>query len=399
MAIFNFLENFFFISLAITFGLMLMLVYHFKERITISEKRIDTINDVLITVVKELKNIQLVSSLNTPLANTISPLTPFPTTVLSNDNKTNNGHIYYDISELKSVNSLSDVLTHNNKIVVSDVEEEDDDEESHSDQDSRSSESSSDTETENDSEQDNGSDLGENEDKIEEDDEIGEKESVSSMEEEESDEEDEDEEEDDTVKPPIVVVLKTDEIQVETEKIKLDTFPVSEEPALIWTDIKSGPMDAAIDVETILIDPLEARDSVPTTESISLKLDDIKEIVVPVKEGSVSVSIDPSTISIDIDTYNTANDVLGSSANISESSKPPEPEPEPEPVIPVSEKREKSIVPVFNSAKEQKKEVYRKMSIHQLRTIAISSGLSADNKMKKADLIRLLETLDDEEDP
>jgi hypothetical protein len=47
MGFFNFVESFFFISLAITFVLIMMLVYHFKERLTILEKKTETIMDIM----------------------------------------------------------------------------------------------------------------------------------------------------------------------------------------------------------------------------------------------------------------------------------------------------------------------------------------------------------------
>ena len=55
------MENFFFISLGITFGLILLLVYHFKQRISSVERRGDTMFELLTNVVKEL---QFMKSLN-----------------------------------------------------------------------------------------------------------------------------------------------------------------------------------------------------------------------------------------------------------------------------------------------------------------------------------------------
>ena len=42
MALINFIETFFFISLAITFILIVMLVYHFKDRLGLLEQKCDT---------------------------------------------------------------------------------------------------------------------------------------------------------------------------------------------------------------------------------------------------------------------------------------------------------------------------------------------------------------------
>jgi len=62
MGFFNFIETFFFLSLGITFVLILLLVYHFKQRVTTLEQKCDTMFDILNTVVKELnvvRNTQL----------------------------------------------------------------------------------------------------------------------------------------------------------------------------------------------------------------------------------------------------------------------------------------------------------------------------------------------------
>jgi hypothetical protein len=54
MSIFNFMETFFFVSLGITFLLILMLVYHFKQRLNHIEKKGDTMFDIVNNMVKEM---------------------------------------------------------------------------------------------------------------------------------------------------------------------------------------------------------------------------------------------------------------------------------------------------------------------------------------------------------
>lgn len=61
MGFFNILETFFFISLAITFILIIMLVYHFKGRINILEQKCDTMFDIMNNIVKELRTIKIES--------------------------------------------------------------------------------------------------------------------------------------------------------------------------------------------------------------------------------------------------------------------------------------------------------------------------------------------------
>ena len=58
MEFFNFVETFFFISLAITFVLIMMLVYHFKERLTVLEKKTNTMFDIVNNIVQELNYIR-----------------------------------------------------------------------------------------------------------------------------------------------------------------------------------------------------------------------------------------------------------------------------------------------------------------------------------------------------
>lgn len=59
MAFFNILETFFFISLAITFVLIMMLVYHFKGRIILLEQKCDTMFEIMNSIVKEMRNISM----------------------------------------------------------------------------------------------------------------------------------------------------------------------------------------------------------------------------------------------------------------------------------------------------------------------------------------------------
>jgi len=71
---FDFIENFFFVSLGITFALIILLVYHFKQRISSMERKGDTMYELITNVVKEL---QFMKKLNayyeTLFQNTTSP--------------------------------------------------------------------------------------------------------------------------------------------------------------------------------------------------------------------------------------------------------------------------------------------------------------------------------------
>ena len=54
MGFFSLVETFFFISLAITFVLIMMIVYHFKERLTALEQKTSTITEIMNNFLKEL---------------------------------------------------------------------------------------------------------------------------------------------------------------------------------------------------------------------------------------------------------------------------------------------------------------------------------------------------------
>ena len=58
MSVFGFIENFFFISLALVFVLVIFLVYHFKNRITVAEKKSESMYGLLTAVVKEIKTLR-----------------------------------------------------------------------------------------------------------------------------------------------------------------------------------------------------------------------------------------------------------------------------------------------------------------------------------------------------
>ena len=59
MGVFSFMETFFFISLGITFILILLLVYHFKQRISTLEQKHDTMFEIVNNIVKQLRNMQM----------------------------------------------------------------------------------------------------------------------------------------------------------------------------------------------------------------------------------------------------------------------------------------------------------------------------------------------------
>jgi len=58
MPAFNFMETFFFLSLGITFVLLLVLVYHFKQKIAKTEEKVDTLFDIIQGLAKETADLR-----------------------------------------------------------------------------------------------------------------------------------------------------------------------------------------------------------------------------------------------------------------------------------------------------------------------------------------------------
>ena len=100
---FSFLETGFFFTLAITFLLMLLLVYHFKQRLVSSEQKQDTMFEIINNLVSEINMLKGTISLIQ------RPSTPYP---FSNE------VVSREISELKE--SMETLEDNQELIVVSD---------------------------------------------------------------------------------------------------------------------------------------------------------------------------------------------------------------------------------------------------------------------------------------
>jgi len=132
MALFKFIETFFFISLAITFLLVLLLVYHFKQRL---EQKTDNMFEIVNNIVKELniiRNAQINSNKfsgfpQVPHLSNMSP--PFFIPQIPQD--INN--IYVSVTENKEneINGLED--SHDEDDEDSDDEDSDDEDDEDSD--------------------------------------------------------------------------------------------------------------------------------------------------------------------------------------------------------------------------------------------------------------------------
>ena len=370
MAIFNFLENFFFISLAITFGLLLMLVYHFKERICLVEKKNDTLNEVLTNVVKEIKylrgqNMYLEQYVLTKQA------PPEPSVLnISLEKKEENvlpspENIVYVLSEDKTPSHFK--KENGNKIVVSDesvggVDEDDEDEDEDTDDESESE--SEDTEGDKSSMEE--CSLGD----------------LSVLEKEEREEEDTDDSDDEDEDEDNIIVAVANEVNIEVD---LSIINEAEDPTKIEDVMNTEHTEP---ISTSIIEDVGAHKS----ETVLVELDGIENETDLADVLQMDDVISHEDIQIE-------NIVFLNSSSQEPQKKDEkehittEPEPDPEPEQFTQQKTENKQKLFY----DPKKEVYRKMSIHQLRSIATSAGLTTDTtKMKKAELIKLLETLDDE---
>jgi len=312
MATFDFLENFFFISLAITFGLILMLVYHFKSRIVAVEKQMDLMNEALTGVLKTCRSLMeqnvgiqhLAKPVYSPqmpkeVIDLSSPVVP-PQPVIVPKRE---DHIMYQLRE---------------------VDNEDD-----------QSEYSSDA----DEEEDNYNDA----------DDIGES----------------------TFSDDAVTV---DENQLDS---------VSE------ADTDDDVMDE-VEVFHVVSEPSSHNVMEEMVEVVDMEGENITSVdempVIQTDEAPIEVVEQPVVSMDDIDLGKVENDDV--SAKVEEVVVTETTELHPPTNVATSNDETMSEVSIFD---KNAKEVYRKMSIGQLRTIAVSSGITVDTtKMKKNDLIKLL---------
>ena len=140
MSVFNFMETFFFISLGITFVLILLLVYHFKQRLGTIEQKGDTMFEIVNTMVREMSLIksmvisQMRESPNyAPMANEVInseiPNVEFiqrPNTLDNNEfGKSNDEDVSDDDSDDEDDSDEEDDSDDEDKIVVSDDDDDD----------------------------------------------------------------------------------------------------------------------------------------------------------------------------------------------------------------------------------------------------------------------------------
>lgn len=126
MGNFSFLETGFFFTLAITFLLMLLLVYHFKQRLITTEQKQDTMFEIINNLVHELNNIKSTIALMN------RPSTPYPFQAESLVNELNKSQISenensLDVNhdEIETLEEYDDEDEDDELIVVSDDDDDD----------------------------------------------------------------------------------------------------------------------------------------------------------------------------------------------------------------------------------------------------------------------------------
>jgi hypothetical protein len=123
MGFFNFIETFFFISLGITFVLILLLVYHFKERMGALEKKSDSLLEIINNIVKEL-NVLRNSQMNMRTFNMFHPQAYDTIQINENPVSQEPGKIKVNITE----NDTEDSDEDEDDTDEDDTDEEDEDE-------------------------------------------------------------------------------------------------------------------------------------------------------------------------------------------------------------------------------------------------------------------------------
>jgi len=132
MGFFNFMETLFFISLGITFILILLLVFHFKQRMTSLEQKSDTMFEIINNIVKELNIIKKTVQQNNNIPSTHIPINMIPISPFYNE--LNNESIDYSFVNDES-NKIENILE---EIKDDDEDDEDEDEDEDDEDDTES---------------------------------------------------------------------------------------------------------------------------------------------------------------------------------------------------------------------------------------------------------------------
>ena len=166
MGFFNFIETFFFISLAITFVLILLLVYHFKQRLSHLEHKSETVVQIINNIVKEINNMRSYFMVSDQLAS--KPLNNVSYSIQENNYGTYSNQ-YKDFDDqhdddLKANNDDDDDDEDENNDDDEDENNDDDEDENNDDDEDENNDDDEDENNEDDEDENNDDDEDENND-------------------------------------------------------------------------------------------------------------------------------------------------------------------------------------------------------------------------------------------
>jgi len=215
MSIFNFIETFFFISLGITFVLISLLVYHFRQRIIVLESKNDTMFEIINNIVKEVTNVR----------NSILYMNPSQMDLMQHAN----------LMQQHFAENFDDTESRQRPIEHYIVEQDEDED---------------DNDNDNDEDEDDDNDEDEDDDNYEDEDD-----------EDEDDEDEDDEDEDNTEPQKIVVSLEPDEqpvkivnVNVNIESTNLDIEEINDLATDEIASIEEEPIgDIDINADPVIV--------------------------------------------------------------------------------------------------------------------------------------------------
>lgn len=385
MAFFDFIENFFFVSLGITFALIILLVYHFKQRISSMERKGDTMYELITNVVKELQFMKQLNAYYETLCHTSSAQSENATL---ESKKSESAHL--SDSNLPTNNNivlnLSDQLSNTNTIETSNQSNHADNENEYTQPNTEEQTQPNPTSrivvSDDETSESSGSSDENNTDEYE-------------LEYDTVDEEDEDD---------LALSIRINESQL------------------------NNPLDEQTEVD---LECEVLNNSMCNDVQITLQVLPVEDVTPNVNEVIDNLNIDQSEISVntsssyhttehiiehELPNLNVVSDVCEAEYNsfeihgttVEDSSLSAN-----EPSIINNEIVEINVTEITRTPdkdirdtseittielvdKKQTREVYRKMNITQLKGIALAAGISTDiTKMKKIELIQLLENLED----
>ena len=285
MGIFNYIDTFFFISLGITFVLILLLVFHFKQQIVSLEHKNDTMFEIINNIVKEITYIK-------------NAIFSQPQYHINDDDEIIN----------LSVNQIHNKQNIENKIIISDDDDSEDDQDNDTDD-----ENDDDTDDENDDDSEHDQDDDSEDDQ---------------------DDDSEDDQDNDSEDDKNTLYENNNNRDEETENIS------NNENGVKLINVEFG-------------------NNIEVSETITEIYDDNNED----ENENMNNIIHEDNVNILVEKIDIQNNDLDN----------------------VNNEQHNQI--------ENIKEVYRKMTLMQLKALVISKGLTSDSsKMRKPELLKLLES-------